>query len=138
MKEASGDLGQAARIVQEAPPGFRLLSGDDSLALPLIALGATGLVSVVSNVDPGRTSRMIRAALTGEAAAAGALQDELATLTDLCFVESNPIPAKAALAAMGFLEESLRLPLVPLSDEHRPALRAELEHLGLLGEEKSE
>ena len=144
VKEASGVLGQAARIVQEAPPGFRLLSGDDSLALPLIALGATGLVSVVSNVDPGRTSRMIRAALTGEAAAAGALQDELATLTDLCFVESNPIPAKAALAAMGLLEESLRLPLVPLGDEPRSALLAELGRLGLLDkpnretEEKSE
>jgi 4-hydroxy-tetrahydrodipicolinate synthase len=134
VKEASGDLGQASRIAQEAPPGFRLLSGDDSLALPLIALGATGLVSVVSNVDPGRTGRMIRAALTGETAVAGELQDELAVLTSLCFVEANPIPAKAALAAMGFLEESLRLPLVPLADEHRPALLAELERLGLLGD----
>ncbi len=138
VKEASGDLGQAARIVQEAPPDFRLLSGDDSAALPLIALGASGLVSVVSNVDPGRTSRMVRAALTGEAATAGALQDELATLADLCFVESNPIPAKAALAAMGLLEENLRLPLVPLGDEHRPPLLAELKRLGLLGEEEGE
>jgi len=134
VKEASGDLGQAAQIVQEAPLGFRLLSGDDALALPLIALGATGLVSVVSNIDPGRTSRMIRAVLTGEWAAAEALRDELETLTDLCFVESNPTPAKAALAAMGLLEESLRLPLLPLSDEHRPALLAELGRLGLLNE----
>lgn len=132
VKEASGNLDQVGAITRAAPPGFTVLSGDDSLTLPMMSLGAQGVVSVVANLDPTRMSALVRAALNRDYPSALALHHELSPLMGLCFVESNPIPSKAALAMMGLLEEHYRLPLVPMDNIHRPALLAELRRLELV------
>jgi len=131
-KEASGDLQQIMAILRDRPPHFRVLSGDDAVTLPLIALGADGVVSVVSNEAPDLMARLTELALRGEWAAARALHYRLLPLMEANFIESNPGPAKAALAALGLLQEHYRLPLVPVQEQTRARLRAALAELGLL------
>jgi len=132
VKEASGDLAQIMAILRDRPAGFRVLSGDDAVTLPLIALGADGIVSVVSNEAPDLMANLAESALRGEWEAARELHYRLLPLMEANFLESNPGPVKAALAAMGFLEEHFRLPLVPVQEQTRARVRAVLGSLGLL------
>lgn len=133
VKEASGDLAQIMAILRERPAGFLVLSGDDAVTLPLIALGADGIVSVASNEVPDLMVALTNAALGGDWAKARELHYRLLPLMEGNFLESNPGPAKAALAALGLLEEHFRLPLVPVQDATRARIRAILGDLGLLG-----
>lgn len=132
VKEASGNLSQIMEILRARPANFRVLSGDDSLTLPMIALGADGLVSVASNEIPDLMSQMVNAALEGEWGEARALHFKLLPLMEANFIESSPAPAKAALALLGRVEENLRLPLVPVEEKTRARLREVLDELGLL------
>jgi 4-hydroxy-tetrahydrodipicolinate synthase len=134
IKEASGDLAQIMAILRNRPEHFRVLSGDDAVTLPLIALGADGLISVASNEAPALMSRLIELALTGDWDAARALHYKLLPLMEANFIESSPGPVKAALALMGLIEETLRLPLVPVQEKTRRHLREVLLELGLLKE----
>ncbi len=132
IKEASGNLGQIMEILRNRPDGFGVWSGDDAITLPLVALGADGVVSVVSNEVPKIFSHMVRLCLKQKFEKATLLHNKLLPLMNFNFVESNPIPVKAALAMMGMIEERYRLPLVPLSEKHRPKLKQILEELELL------
>lgn len=113
VKEASGNLAQIAEIARALPAGKQLLSGDDGLALPSIACGAVGLVSVLGNALPKETKALVEAARAGRFAEAQALQAKLLPLIDALFIESNPIPLKAALKLLGLCGDMARLPLLP-------------------------
>jgi 4-hydroxy-tetrahydrodipicolinate synthase len=132
VKEASGNISQMARVVHEVPERFAMLSGDDSITLPLIALGGRGLISVVSNEIPGEMTQLTQLAMSGDFAGARALQREWLPLMEINFVESNPIPVKAAMAMMGLLEPVWRLPMTPPSEQNRARIEAVLESCGLL------
>lgn len=132
VKEASGDLSQMMEILRGRPENFVVLSGDDALTLPLMALGAEGIVSVVSNETPELMSGMVMAALEGDWGRARELHFRLLPLMSANFIETSPGPVKAAMAMMGLLEENLRLPLVPVSEASRERLREVLNELGLL------
>jgi 4-hydroxy-tetrahydrodipicolinate synthase len=132
VKEASGNLGQIMDIIREAPSEFRVLSGDDALALAIVAVGGDGVVSVVSNETPAMMSTMIDAALQGNVDKARELHYKLLPLMNVNFIESNPIPAKAALAMMGLIEENYRLPLVRIAPANREKVAKVVEELGLL------
>ena len=134
IKEASGNLLQAMEIIKGAPEDFRVLSGEDNLTFPLLGLGADGVISVVANEVPMMMSRMVRDSLAGNWDEARKIHYKLLGLMNVNFVETNPIPAKAALAMMGIIEECYRMPLVPLRDESRAKLRQELVHLELISE----
>ena len=137
VKEATGSVAQGDEILKLLPEGFRVFSGDDSVTLPLMALGGCGVISVVSNVAPSEMSELASLCWTGDFQAARRLHRHLAPLMQVLFVESNPIPVKAALAAMGLIHLVYRLPLVPLHPEHRAKLEKVLQELGLLaGKEK--
>lgn len=131
-KEASGDFVQMMAILRDRPEGFRFLSGDDAVTLPLIALGADGIISVVSNEVPDVMARLTDLALAGDFAGARALQYRLLPLMEANFIESNPGPVKAAMALMGLVEEQFRLPLVPVQEKTRARLAEVLTELGLL------
>ncbi len=122
IKEASGNLGQMMEILRARPEHFSVLSGDDALTLPLIALGGDGVISVVANETPGLMARLVNLGLTGDLAAAQELHYRILPLMNANFIESNPIPVKAALNAMGRIDAGIRLPLVALSDSKRPTL----------------
>lgn len=128
IKEASGKLEQAARIAAEAPSDFIVLSGDDDMTLDMMKAGARGVISVASNVLPDKVSALCAAALDGRWEEAAGLNEALKPLYKACFVESNPIPAKAALSLMGFCTDQMRLPLVPASESTRALMK---EVLGL-------
>jgi 4-hydroxy-tetrahydrodipicolinate synthase len=132
VKEASGDVSQIMEILRSRPAGFRVLSGDDALTLALIALGADGLVSVISNETPDLTSNMVNACLSGEWDKARELHYRLLPLMDANFMETSPGPVKAVMAMMGLLEETLRLPLVPVEAKTRENLRKLAKELGIL------
>jgi 4-hydroxy-tetrahydrodipicolinate synthase len=132
VKEASGDIGQMMDLIARKPEGFAVLSGDDNLVLPLMVLGGTGVISVVSNVVPDRMVRFVGAALKGDWAAARKMHYELLPLIKAMFVETNPIPVKAAMAMMGTMTESYRLPMTPLADKSRETLRAALKEQKLI------
>jgi 4-hydroxy-tetrahydrodipicolinate synthase len=132
IKEASGSLAQVMEIIRDAPPDFSVLSGEDELSLPIIALGGDGVVSVVSNEAPALMSKMVRMALANRMEDARALHFELLGLMRANFLETNPIPVKAALGMMGLIEEAYRLPLTRLSEVNRPRLRQELAKLGFV------
>jgi 4-hydroxy-tetrahydrodipicolinate synthase len=132
VKEASGNLSQVMEILRLRPDGFLVLSGDDAWALPLIALGADGVVSVVANQTPGAFRELVDAALEGDWNKAREIHYRLLELMELNFVESNPIPVKTALAMMGRIEEVFRLPLVAMNDANRDRLKIALQSLGLI------
>ena len=132
VKEASGDLRQITDVIHGAPAGFQVLSGDDALTLAVMSAGGTGIISVVSNMAPKRMARLTELCAAGDYNAARAEHHALTPLMNAAFVESNPIPAKAALAMMGKMESVIRLPLVPLDDRHAPALRRALQAAGSL------
>jgi 4-hydroxy-tetrahydrodipicolinate synthase len=132
IKEASGDLSQIMAILRERPDGFRVLSGDDAVTLPLVALGADGVVSVVSNESPALMSQLVTLALDGDWERARELQYRLLPLMEVNFIESSPGPVKAALMMMGLIEENFRLPLVPISEQSRERVREVLTGLGLI------
>ena len=113
VKEASGNISQMAKVVQEVPDTFHVLSGDDAITIPLTALGGKGIISVVSNQIPGEMTQLARKAAEGDYAGARALQRQWLPLMDANFVESNPIPVKYLMAKMGLLQPVWRLPMCP-------------------------
>jgi 4-hydroxy-tetrahydrodipicolinate synthase len=119
VKEASGNVAQMCEICRAVPDGFIVLSGDDVLTLPLMAVGGHGIISVIGNEAPAEMTRMVELAEAGDFAAARELHRRLMPLMSANFVESNPIPVKAAMAAMGLLDEVYRLPMVPPSEASR-------------------
>ncbi len=132
VKEASGDISQIGEICTKAPARFRVLSGDDSLTLPIIALGGHGIISVASNEVPGMMSKFAAACLEGRWDEARNWNRKLYPLMKINFVESSPIPVKAALAMMGKIQEVYRLPLVKISDGARARVASVLAGLGLI------
>ncbi|HTZ59200.1 MAG TPA: 4-hydroxy-tetrahydrodipicolinate synthase [Acidobacteriaceae bacterium] len=132
VKESSGNLQQITDLIYSAPPGFAVLAGDDLMALPVIALGGAGLVSVASNEVPGEMARMVRAAREGDWATARALNRRYSRLIAANFWESSPGPVKCIMAMMGRLKENYRLPMVPVSAATRQKLKTVAEELGLL------
>ena len=133
IKEASGNVSQMAAILNAVPEDFIVLSGDDAITLPLIAIGGRGVISVVSNEIPAEMSQLTSLALHGDFPGARAIHRRYHPLMEINFVESNPIPVKAAMAEMGLLEPYWRLPLVPPKAENQARIRAVLESLGLAG-----
>jgi 4-hydroxy-tetrahydrodipicolinate synthase len=132
IKEASGNISQMAAILNAVPDDFIVLSGDDAITLPLIALGGRGVISVVSNEIPADMVRLTRLALDGDFPAARQIHRRVHPLMEVNFVESNPIPAKAAMAQMGLLEAVWRLPLVAPKTESETRIRSVLESLELV------
>jgi 4-hydroxy-tetrahydrodipicolinate synthase len=132
IKEASGNLAQIMEILRARPANFCVLSGDDAVTLPLIALGAEGIVSVASNEIPDLMSRMTELALAGNWSEARELHYRLLPLMEINFIESSPGPVKAAMAMMGLLEENFRLPLVPIQENSRAKIREVIAELALL------
>ncbi len=132
VKEASGNLEQAMVILRDRPEGFVVLSGDDSLALSLIAAGADGVISVVANEAPAQMAELVEAALAGDFAAARDIHYRLLPLMQANFVETNPVPVKAGLEMMGRMQAHYRLPLVPLAEQNRAPLERALREAGLL------
>jgi 4-hydroxy-tetrahydrodipicolinate synthase len=135
VKEASADLPQMMKIVKDRPSGFLVLSGDDAFTLPLIAVGGDGIISVVSNEIPRLMHQLAATALAGDFAAAREIHYRILPLIDANFLETNPSPAKTALALMGRTEPFVRLPLVPAGEATREALRAALAAAGALAPE---
>jgi 4-hydroxy-tetrahydrodipicolinate synthase len=131
VKEASGNIGQMANVIQEVPPEFNVLSGDDAITIPLIALGGRGIISVVSNEIPAEMTQLAQACLRGDFDAARAIQRRFLPLMNVNFVESNPIPVKAAMAAMGLLEPVWRLPMCPPSAPSQQKIEKALDTVGL-------
>lgn len=129
VKEASGNLTQMGYILRDRPSGFLVFSGDDGLTLPQISMGADGVISVVGNCIPSRFSRMVNLALQGNFTDAAKIHLELIELIDLLFVEGNPGGVKAALSALGIIENVLRLPLAPVSDTTFEKIRNALGNL---------
>jgi 4-hydroxy-tetrahydrodipicolinate synthase len=132
VKEASGNLTQIMEILRERPENFCVFSGDDAVTLPLIALGAEGIVSVVSNEIPDLMSRLTDLALEGKWDEARELHYRILPLMEVNFIESSPGPVKAAMAMLGLLEENFRLPLVPVQEKSRTRIREVIAELGLL------
>jgi 4-hydroxy-tetrahydrodipicolinate synthase len=132
VKEASGQIGQIADILRGRPSTLAVLSGDDELTLPVMALGGDGIVSVIANAVPKSMSQLCEKMRAGDLAGAREIHCTLLPLMRAAFAESNPIPIKAALAMMGRMKNVLRLPLVPLDEARAPALRAALQAAGAL------
>ncbi|HVZ61487.1 MAG TPA: 4-hydroxy-tetrahydrodipicolinate synthase [Terriglobales bacterium] len=132
VKEASGNIAQIAEIVTSTPENFTVLSGDDAATLGVIGVGGMGLISVASNALPAEMAAMTRAALEGDWTRARAIQRKLFPLLQAFFIEANPIPIKAALAMMGRIEESYRMPLCPMKEENRAKLEKIAASAGLL------
>ena len=129
IKEASGNYDQVSEIIRRAPEGFTVLSGDDDMTLAFMATGAHGVISVASNIAPKEVTQMVEAMQRGELEAARKLHHRLFPLFKACFVESNPIPAKAALAQLGVIGETVRLPLATASDATKALMQKVLGEL---------
>lgn len=132
VKEASGNYDQISKIIAHAPEGFAVLSGNDDETLSLMATGACGVISVASNIVPRKMVAMTEAMLRGDLAAARPIHHRLFDLFKNCFVESNPIPAKAALYLMGMIQNELRLPLVPAQESTMLLMEKTLKDLNLI------
>lgn len=130
IKEASGDLSQAMQILKDKPADFLVLSGDDNLALPQMACGMDGIISVIANCMPKQFAEMVRLSLQNNFAAAKLLNDQMLEAYDLLFAENNPAGVKAFLAELGLIENNLRLPVVPLSESLHAAVTKYLQRLG--------
>jgi 4-hydroxy-tetrahydrodipicolinate synthase len=133
VKEASGNVTQMCEICAAVPHDFIVLSGDDALTLPLMAIGGRGIVSVASNEIPAEMSRLVEFAERGDYAEARALHQRLFPLMQVNFIESNPIPVKSAMASLGLLEEVYRLPMVPPRPASKQRIDAVLQSLGMAG-----
>ena len=133
VKEASGDLGQVAEVIARCPEDFAVLSGDDSLTLPMLAIGGDGVISTSANVAPREMVSLVRAFGRGDVEEARRGHYRLLALFDVLFCETNPIPLKAALEAMGLIGPEIRLPLLPLTEPNRERLQVVLKELGLVG-----
>ncbi len=131
IKESSGSINQITDLITQAPPHFRVFAGDDSLTLPVIALGGYGVVSVASNVIPGPMSKMVAAALSGDWATARSLNKQYFRLMQAHFWEPSPGPIKATMKMAGLLEENLRLPMTQVSDATRERLKKLVGEIGL-------
>jgi 4-hydroxy-tetrahydrodipicolinate synthase len=134
VKEASGNISQMASVIHHVPERFAVLSGDDSITIPLIALGGKGIISVVSNEIPRQMTELAQLALAGDFSGARKIQREFLPLMEVNFVESNPGPVKAAMALMGLLEPVWRLPMVPPAAASQTKIEKVLESLGLLAD----
>lgn len=132
VKEASGNISQMATVLHEVPAGFIVLSGDDAITIPLIALGGRGVISVASNEIPAEMTQIAQACLRNDFTAARAIQAKFLPLMNVNFIESNPIPVKAAMALMGLLEPVWRLPMVPPSPANLAKIEKVIESVGLL------
>ncbi len=131
IKEASGSMAQVARVIHEVPEDFLVLSGDDSVTIPLMALGGHGVISVAGNEIPGEMANLAEACLNQDFATARAIQRQFLPLMEMNFIESNPIPVKAAMAAMGLCKPVWRLPLVPPSEASLAKIQSVLKQVGL-------
>jgi 4-hydroxy-tetrahydrodipicolinate synthase len=132
VKEASGNISQITQVIQQVPEEFMVLSGDDAITLPLVAMGGKGIISVASNEIPAEMTQLAQLCLAGNFAEARAMQRKWLPLLEVNFIETNPTPVKAAMAEMGLLEPAFRLPLVPPRTENLAKIRAVLESLALL------
>lgn len=132
VKEASGSLPQVMDIIAEMPPSFSLLSGDDNLTLPIMALGGVGVISVASNLIPKKMLEMVNAALSGDIAKAKDIHYSLLPIFKIIFIDTNPVPIKYALSLTGAIEESYRLPLCPMEEGAKAKLRDTLKRAGVL------
>ncbi len=136
VKEASGNITQMANVIQQVPSTFTVLSGDDAVTLPLIALGGRGVISVVSNEIPAEMTALAKLCLKGDFAGARALQRQYLPLMEINFIESNPIPVKAAMGLMGLLDPVYRLHMCPPRPENLRKIEKVLESLGLLADRR--
>lgn len=132
VKEASGSLDQMSQVIAACGPDFSVLSGDDNITLPLLAIGGHGVVSVIANIVPRETAEMVHAALDGDWKRARELHYRLFPLARAAFLETNPIPIKEAMAMAGMLEPEFRLPMCRMSDANRERLRAVLKPYALV------
>ena len=132
VKEASGSLDQMSQVIAACGPDFSVLSGDDNITLPLLAIGGSGVVSVIANIVPRETAELVHAALDGDWKRARDLHYRLFPLARAAFLETNPIPIKEAMALAGMLEPEFRLPMCRMSDANREKLRAILKPYGLI------
>ncbi|MDD2228910.1 MAG: 4-hydroxy-tetrahydrodipicolinate synthase [Candidatus Cloacimonetes bacterium] len=132
IKEASGNLVQATHIIRDAPEGFVLMSGEDAMNMPLMAIGAKGIISVTANVAPKLLSELVASCLKGDFITAAKQHLALAKLNDLMFIETNPIPAKEALHMMGKMGLEFRSPICPLMDGNREILRKGLQEYNII------
>lgn len=132
VKEASGSLDQMSQVIAACGPDFSVLSGDDNITLPLLAIGGSGVVSVIANIVPRETSEMVHAALDGDWKRARDLHYRLFPLARAAFLETNPIPIKEAMAMAGMIEPEFRLPMCRISDANREKLRAILKTYALV------
>jgi 4-hydroxy-tetrahydrodipicolinate synthase len=132
VKEASGSIAQMMDLIAKKPDDFVVLSGDDNLVFPLMALGGKGVVSVASNIVPDRMSSFVTSALKGDWDRARKMHYDLLPLFKAIFIETNPIPIKSALAMKGMLTETYRLPMCPLAEENREALKKVLKELRIV------
>lgn len=132
IKEASGNMGQVVELASKCGGDIAIYSGEDGITLPILSMGGQGCISVASNVVPRTMVSLADTFFRGDVAEAARMQRELWPLIHLLFCEVNPIPAKAAVSAMGYGQEHIRLPLTPMEDAHRAALYAEMKKLGVL------
>ena len=132
VKEASGNISQMAAMLDKVPERFLVLSGDDAITLPLMALGGRGVISVSSNEIPAEMTRIVQLALANDFAAAREIHQRYSRLMEANFVETNPGPVKAAMALMGLLEPVWRLPMVAPKPENLAKIRGALEAVGLV------
>jgi len=132
VKEASGDLNQVSAVISQCREGFCVLSGDDALTLPILAVGGCGVISTTSNVAPSEMVELVRAFRAGDLERAKDAHYRLLPLFDALFAETNPIPVKAALALRGLIRDEIRLPLTPTTQPNRGRLQVVLKELGLL------
>ena len=132
VKEASENISQISELLEERPAHFSVLTGEDSLILPFMAMGGDGAISVAANQIPTQIKQLIEAARQGDLECARSINRRYRKLLKLNFIESNPVPVKYALSRMGMIEENYRLPLVPLSAENKQLVDQELKSLGLI------
>jgi 4-hydroxy-tetrahydrodipicolinate synthase len=132
LKEATGSLDEVQEVIRLCGDRLEIYSGDDSLTLPIMAVGGHGVISVLANVAPKHSADLLAACAKGDAATARRLSYQLLPLVRALFLETNPIPVKAALSMMGYCRDELRLPLLPMSEAPRAKLRTVMQQLGLL------
>jgi 4-hydroxy-tetrahydrodipicolinate synthase len=132
IKEACGDLEQISHVIARCPADFSVLSGDDALTLPLMSIGGKGVISTTSNIAPTQVCDLVRSFEAGDATRAREIHHALLPLFDVLFCETNPIPVKAAAAALGWCRDEIRLPMTQMTDANLERLKVVLKDLGIL------